>query len=282
MGASAGARVFTRVFFFVGSTFKRNHRCVNLHSWVGSLPTPASARVVVVSPCPAPVSAPECGCGHTTAGPARQSAGAKQRCSDTTQTQRSPQSCRQRWPRDDPRDDDDQRPTGVRVCGVKQWPAADGCAGVWCEAMARSGVGVVKHQRALETKCCSQEPEPKAERSEHRDTWRVELMGHIGNDAGKLVSQHETLQPRQAGRRSATMVLKSDFGTCLGVLKRTSSNGHDARQRHEVDPGRGTQCREGVGAVTVVGGSGWRGWGGERERVVRRTLRRNRPSLPCF
>ena len=32
---------------------------------------------------------------------------------------------------------------------------------VWHDAIADSGVGVVKHQRALEMKCWFQEPKPK-------------------------------------------------------------------------------------------------------------------------
>ena len=32
---------------------------------------------------------------------------------------------------------------------------------VWCKAIAGSGVGVVKHQRALKMKCWFQEPKPK-------------------------------------------------------------------------------------------------------------------------
>ena len=105
---------------------------------------------------------------------------------------------------------------------------------------------------------------------------------HWGWRWKKLVSQHKTLQPRQAGCRSATMVLKSDFWTSLGVLKSTSSKATTHASAMRWIRGVVHQWREGVGAVTVVGGSGWRGWGGERERVVRRTLRRFRPSLPCF
>jgi hypothetical protein len=88
-----------------------------------------------------------CGCGHTTAGLTRKSVGAKQRCSNTTQKQGNHRAI-----------------TIGSYETIHESTMISGrrvSACVWCKAIADSGVGVVKHQRALEMKCWFQEPKPK-------------------------------------------------------------------------------------------------------------------------
>jgi hypothetical protein len=89
----------------------------------------------------------QCGCGHTTAGLTRKSVGAKQRCSNTTQKQGNHRAI-----------------TVGSYETIHESTMISGrrvSACVWCKAIADSGVGVVKHQRALEMKCWFQEPKPK-------------------------------------------------------------------------------------------------------------------------